>query len=392
MGRRPVPSQLLTSTGQHQDLYVQPEVVTFSHRQAEDLSSHLRQMDTGTSVYPVSDATEFQLDEEGRTRVGGYRFTSSAFFQTAQIVAPGLSRFLPDLSGSIPLPDEYADLVDGRLAISLWNELVDLRFPRFRFHRVIRNEDGKTIEGLMGSKHQYLENLALYQYANEAMQNHQPSVRMYAAQLIGRRLALWFRNQTPMFSIQVGEEAWPVYYGYYFTNGEATGTSVRGTLAIFTRKGICLGPYKRRGGRVTHTGKDFFQRLGKMFTGVTSAEVPEEAIREGAESLLTKSLGFTVEMDRQGRRDQTKMLVHTLSHLGVPQNLAAEVVEEGLTVGRSLGQANFRPMEQVDRLYASRTTIDLFVPLLGLAKKLDLSRREKLEQAAFEILTDRFLV
>ena len=387
-----MPTEWIKRTpGKHRDLYIKPEVVKFNHRQGRDLYEHLRWMETHTTVSHPRDFTDLQLDENGRTIAGGYRFTSTAFFQTAQIVAPGFSRFLPDISGNIVLPDGEDALIDGGMSTYVWNEMVEMRYSRFCQHQVIKNEDSKTIEGLIGGKHQYLENLSLYQMAGEALQTYKPDVQMYAAQLTGRRLALWYRDAKPMYRLTIEDEDWPFYSGYYFTNGEATGLAVRGTLAIFTKKGICLGPYKRRGGRVTHTGKDFFQRLGQMFTGVTSVEVPVAELREGAESLLTKSLGFEVSMNKQQRSNQTKKLLHALGHLGIAKNLAKEVIEAGLTAGRSLGRADYFPLQQVERLYASRTLIDLFVPLMAIARKLDLSRREKFEQAAYEMLTGRFL-
>lgn len=380
---------LLTDAGQSRSLYVRPTITTFLHHEGERLGRTLRDLDQSTSVHPVHSEREFQLDADGLAG-GEYHFTSYAFSQTAQIIAPGLSKLLPDISGALVLPDDRQDLVDGPMTIDLWNKLVDLRFPLFQRHRVIRNEETKTIEGLIGHKHQYLENMALYRYVSETLQNDQPNVKMYAAQLLGRRFAVWYRSDRPMFEVPMGVARWPFYYGYYFTNGEATGVSVRGTLAIFTPKGICLGPYKAFGGRVTHTGRDFFQRLGRMFTTVIDADLPTAVIREGAEALAVQSLGFIADMKQAQRKQQAKKLVYSLSHIGVPQLLAKEVVAEGLAVGVSDSRAT--PLQNIGRVYAGRTLLDLFVPLLRLARQIDLSRREKIEQAAFEMLVGHFLV
>jgi len=368
---------------------VRHAATTFGRGDRELLIDTLRDLDLATTVHPVHTEREFQLDDDGK--VGGrYRFTSSAFAQTAQIIAPGLSKLLPEISGSLPLPDERQDLVDGRLAIDLWNKLVDLRFPLFRYHRMIRNEEENTIEGLVGQKHQYLENMTLYNDAVGTLQSYRPDVEMYAAQLLGRRFAVWFRNRAPMFNPSVGGERWPMSYGYYFTNGEATGTSVRGTLSIFTPKGICLGPYKRFGGRVTHTGKDFLSRLGKMFTTVADNDIPEADILSGVKKLDTTSLGFTTGMRNSVRKAAVSKLIHSVSHVGIPHNLAKEIVEEGLAIGNDSGLRS--PLQHPGRLLASRTLLDLFVPTLRLARGVDLSRREKIEQAAFDMLIGRFLI
>jgi len=387
-----VPTPLLTAAGQRRELYVQPGVVQYGRGQADELAELLKQMDMVTTVHPLCDFDELQLGPDGRTLRGGYRFTSYAFFQTAQFIAPGLSKLMPEISGSIQLPDDREELVDGVLSTDLWNKLVDLRFPLFRQTRIIRNEDERTIEGLLGSKAQYLGNHDLYTQAVEAMETHQPNVSMYAAQLVGRRMSVWFRAATTMFSALVDGKQWPVYHGYYFTNGEATGTSVRGSLAVYTPKGMCLGPYKPYGGRVTHTGKDFYQKLGQMFAKVCSADIPDAQLLEGLYTMVRQELGYSIEMNRAQRKDQTQLLIHSLSLLGVPKNLAADVVESGLAIGRDLGKENYRPMEQVNRLYSSRTLLDLFIPLLNMSRRVDLSRREKMEQAAFAMMTGRFLI
>mgnify|MGYP006915943880 CR=1 FL=1 len=382
---------LQTTPGTRTDLYVSPIIKQFGQRDSENLFGILRNLDGITSVNPVVTAEELKLQPDGQTVYDECRFTGPAFNQAAQLLAPGLSKFLPDMAGTTILPDDRASLVDAGMAVNLWNEMVDLRFALFSRHRIIRNEETKRIEGLVGHKHQFLENLALYQNAVETLATYHPECHMYAAQLIGRRFSIWFRASEPMFQLAVDGKDWPFYYGYYFTNGEATGTAVRGTMAVFTPKGVCLASYRRHGQRVNHTGKEFFQRLVQMFTAVCSAEIPHDKIREGAEALLQNSLGYTMKDVRTTRNSRHKKLVHALSLLGVTKNLATEVVDVGLTEGRLQGTV-VSPTQEVNRLYSSRTLLDLFVPLLRIARKIDIARREKIEQAAFELLMGRFLL
>lgn len=387
-----MPTPLVTTPGRTVSLYDRPGIQQFTGRDAAELSRRLKELDNTTTTFPINSETEFQLDRDAKTKMGGYRFTHFAFSQVSQLLAPGLSKFLPDLAGSITLPEDREYLVDAGLSIDLWNRLVDLRFALFQHYRVIRNDKDKRIEGLVGNKHQYLENLALYEAANETLATHRPEVSFYAAMIVGRKLALWYRANTPMFVLAVDEAQWPFYYGYYFTNGEATGTSVRGTLAVFSCAGLCLSSYETFGDRVTHTGKEFYQRLGQMLSTVSTKEIPENELRSGAQALLTASLGFTPTMTKPERRQQQRRLVHSLSHIGVPQNLANEVVESGLTKGRGIGKANFVQLQDVSRVYTRRTLIDLFVPLMHVARNVDLTRREKIEQAAYEVLMGHILI
>lgn len=372
-------------------LYVRPRVIRFQQHQAIDLHEHLRTLDNSTSLRSMHSTHELQLQDDGRTQLDQYRFTGAAFRQAAQIMAPGLSKLLPDISGTKELEDDRIQLVDGNCAIRFWNELVDLRFPLFERYRIIRNDEARTIEGFVSQKHQYLENLGMYQEVVEILRCFHPHVSMYAAALIGRRFSVWFRNTYPMFAVEVDGQEWPFHSGYYFTNGEATGMSVRGTLAVYMPKGVCLAPYRKYGQRVTHIGRDFMSRLGEMFSSVIQGEVPVAKLEAGARELLTKSLGFEINWNDEQRKERAKKITHSLGLLGVQRNLAAEAVDLALSAGRYQG-LDAQSWAQVHQLYAGRKSLDLLVPLLWLARKIDMNRREKLEQAAFDILTGRLLL
>lgn len=387
-----MPIPLATTPGRTVTLYDRPTIQQFSKAQGVELARQLKELDNTTTIYPISDEAEFQLTGDGRTKSGGYRFTSFAFSQIAQIIAPGLSKLLPDISGSIVLSEDRQFLVDSALSIDFWNRLIDLRFATFRNYRIIRNDKDKLIEGVIGTKHQYLENLALLTAANETLADYRPDVKFFAAVIVGRRMAVWYRSAAPAFVVDVDGQPWPFFVGYYFTNGEATGTSVRGTLAVFSREGLCLGPYKQFGERVTHAGREFYQRLGQMLITVITKEIPVTELRHGAEALLTTTLGFTTDMDKQARRQQHRKLAHSLGIVGIPKKLASDIVKRGLTRGRSLGKANFMPLQDVGRVYPRRTLLDLWVPVMHAARAVDLSRREILEQAAFEVLLGRIMV
>lgn len=379
------------SQGLRCPLYAKPGRQQFTANQSRELAEYLQTLDQRTSVRSLNDVEELHLNENGQTLRDEYRFSSHAFRQAAQIVCPGLSKMLPDISGTVQLKDERDRLVDGRCAVRIWNDLVDLRFPLFERYRIIRNDHDRTIEGFVGQKHQYLENLWLYHEVSDLIAHTHPTVTMYAATMNGRRFSIWFRSSIPMFTLAVDEQLWPFYSGYYFTNGEATGTSVRGTLAVFTPKGVCLGAYRRFGKRVTHIGRDFMSRLGEMFSSVLQGEVPVDKLRAGADALLTRSLGFPLDSNKEQRKERSKKISHSLGLLGVQKNLAVEIVEKALAAGRHHGM-DTQSWSQVNQLYASRTLLDLLVPLLWVARKVDIVRREKLEQAAFEILTGRLLL
>lgn len=371
-------------------LYQPPAIVKFSARDTTRLGQYLRDMDAATTLNPVMEPAELQLDERTRrTKRGGYTYTTPGFAQVTQLLAPGLSKLLPDLAGMVATPDDRDRYISGARAIKIFNDVIDLRFEQFSPYRVIRHETGKTIEGLVGAKHQFLENLSLYDQVSDVVLKNRPDVPLYGGLLSGRRLALWYRSRQPLFTLPMSPKPWPFYYGYYFCNGEATGMAVRGTLAVFTPQGVCLGPYRRHGGRVTHTGKEFFQRLGALFETLTTADLPEKELKEGAQALLVTPLGFGDLRTMRERRKRETVLTNTLSGLGIPQKLSRDIMHEAVLIGRETDPGK-RPALEPSRLYASRMLFDLFTPLLRWALQLDFSRRERVEQAAYDVLTGKF--
>ena len=353
------------------------------------LSQKLAEIHRHTTLFPVDSPAEFQLNLDGTTKQG-WRLTHTAFAQVAKMIGPGVSKCITDLSGINPLPEAREGLFDGGLAIEMWNRLVDLRYPVLGSKRVIRNEKTQLIEGLIGHKHQFLDNLTLYEQSIDSVANFQPDQELYAARLVGRRLALWFRDKNPMFSAPYGEDDWPYRRGCFFLNGEATGTSVRGTLALFTRAGVCLSP--KHSVKLPHSGRDFQTRLGSMFASVSSCEVDVEKLEQQAQTLEAKSLGFTTEMGEQERKKHRKLLIALLSQLDVEKSTAESVIDLAIASGRDAATGFVAPPRAPSAVAASRRLVDVFVPLLVTANKMELARREKLQTAAYQVLTGKFVV
>lgn len=361
------------------EIYCRPRVENFHSGQAADLDRYLLHVERNTTAHPISDESELMLGTDGSTQRGGYHYTVVSFRQLAQVIAPGLSTLLPDLSGAVRRKGIGDDLLDAVQARRIFNDLVQLRFSQLSSYRLLRNETDKTIDGLIGHKHRSLENRTLLLAANDAVPD---DVIFHAGSVIGRKVVLWYRSQHPMFSISLGDEPWPFFYGYYFHNGEATGTSVRGGLTVFTPIGTCLSPITKNH-RVTHVGRDFNQRLSKMFQFILNEPVDVDQYHAGVDQLLETPLGYG-SLDDRAQKNRERTIVRALGELGIPQRWAADCLNEALYVGRAGKQR--RPVGRVDQLFASRTTFDLFCPVIRLARALPTNRREKIEQAAYKIL------
>ncbi len=365
-------------------LYTKPPYHAFKANQMGQLEVLLTQSERATTLFPLADTQDLLLAEDGRTRRGNYRYTSHAFKQLTQLLCPGLSKMLPDLAGTIKRADLPDHLYFRPVAQRIFNQVLDLRFQVLSQYRVIRDEHARLIEGFVGVKHRPLENLDSFRQMRDAIESMAPEAKFFAAVLSGRRLTLWFRNECPSFQIQVGSKTCPIRVGYYFSNGEATGSSVRGAFALYTNHGACLRPFKKNE-RVTHIGRDFSRRLHKMFRAVLSDELQPGALQALCQASLPTPLGYA-GLDNKAVKERDQRLVRGLGELGIPQRIGAGVLNDAVLMG-----ADSEPMQpyQLSLGIGSRTIFDLFVALLRTARKLPINQREKVEQAAYLTLTGK---
>jgi hypothetical protein len=359
-------------------------VHAFSRGQADRLLAQLQELENRSSVNRLLRPAELQLHADGTTLYREYRFTATAFRELCQLLGSGSTAFLRDVAGMSRHMNTLRDgLVDGEFACKTFNQLVDLRFPLLESYRVIRDESHRLIEGFVGSKQKTLDNLSLFRQAQLAF--HEDVSEFWGGALIGRRMLLWYRHYKSLFTYhRRGDQPWQFYHGYYLCNGEARGTSVRGTSAVFMRHGVCLAPYDIYGGRLAHVGRDFHKRLDWMFGTILGKDLPVDALRAGCDSLVASPLGVAgvSEKERHARRLR---FVRGLSELGVPQNLGKEVVDEAISIGLEVPLSPLVSMDS-DRNLEQRTLFDVFCCLARMAHRLNTRRREVLERAAYALL------
>lgn len=370
-------------------LYCRQGIESFQQGEVRELERYLERVERSTTVSPISDPEELMIGSDGATRRGGYRYTAISFRKIAQQLASGLSTLLPDMAGETLKRNVDEEMTDPHGAREIFNNLARLRFPLLRPYRLLRNEEAKTIDGVVGQKHRSLENLTMLESAASAVQSLASDVEFYAAAVVGRKMVLWYRATSPLFVREINGKPWRFRHGYYFRNSEVTGTSVRGGLTIYTRHGTCLSPFTKNS-RVSHIGRDFNQRLSKMFQHILGADVSAEKFRDGVDRLLDTPLGYA-ELDEKERKRFKARFVRALGDLGLPQQWAKEIFNKTLSVG-SVDLADLRPTMMRSRLYASRTFFDVFCPLVRMARDLPITRREAVEQVAYKVLTGKLVM
>lgn len=372
------------------ELYVPPATTRFTSRERDRLLDTLATLDEATVTEAAEIPNDLKLGADCTTLNGGYRYSADGFRQVCRMLAPGATRLLPDMAGMRrrDIPDEF---VSGALAIRFFNSLVDLRFAALAPYRLVKNRSTDVIEGIVGHTHRHLTNLSFFHSVAAAIEGVTPRPEFYMAALIGRRLITWWRLAQPFHAYEDHGTRWQFSLGYYFRNDEITGASARATLSLLSRAGVCLAPFKPYGARVNHQGREFATRLNRELHRVVTQPVPLQEWAAKLRPSLESNLGFQADMDHRTRRQRQVVLATNLRRLGVDFSVATDVVEAALHVGRSVGQpANeLDPIQQAE-LFASRTVVDLLLCLLHLARRLDVSRREALEQAAFSILIGKF--
>jgi len=373
-------------------LYQRPELLHFSRANQFGLEQQLQRNNEVTSTHTITDVRELQLDEHGRTLQGGFRYTATSFRQLCRTVAAGAGALIRDLVGDRLSHDQRDRLADPQLACRLFNQIVELRFPLLRSYKAMRDEDSKLIEGLIGPKHFSLQNSALYEQVEEAIATERSPATYYSGVLLGRKMLLWYRSRQPFLVARIGgDEFWKFYWGYFFCNGEVRGTSARGTMAVFCKEGICLGPYKMYGDRVAHIGRDFHRRLAKMFGKIFARSLPEQRIKDAIRHMDEESLACH-GLAKKELAARVKTLARSLVALNVPFRIAMQAVDDALQQGHAEeGPERDSPLAySQERLYSTRTVFDLFVALVRSAHQMNFGRREVLEQAAWQMLSGGF--
>lgn len=368
------------------ELFCKPTLVGFARGQAKDLERYLEEVERHTTICPVADPEELTLDHTGRTHRGNFRYTASSFRKIAQMFALGLSTFLPDLAGEVPKHMVDEDMIDAHLAREIFNNMANLRFDVLKHHRLLRNEKTKTIDGLVGQKHHSLENLTMLEQTDSAIASAAPDMEFHGGSVTGRKLTIWYRARVPFVVREIEGEPWCFYHGYYFRNSESTGTSVRGTQAVYTRRGACLRPFEREN-RVSHIGRGFTQRLNKMFQNIMSTEFKTTCLVANLDKMLTEPLGYAGLSDKEKKKFRTHFK-RVIGGLGLTKTWAGKVLDDALAYGRADPTKLRMPLLSAKR-FEERTLFDVFCPLVHMSRDLPIIRREIVQQVAYRVLNGK---
>lgn len=365
-------------------LYVEPLIGKFARGSEAEFAAYLAQADSVTRLSPPTSPEELMLLPSGKTRLNGFRYTSAGLSQVLQPISHRGFSFLSDVAGADGLdgddPAEY-QLQD---AINTFNNLVKSRFSRLSARRLIRNDDQKLLDGMVGPQYAHMESASIFQAIQEAAESAWAPMEFYGGVAYGRTLTVWYRTQEPIFTASIDGQDAPFHAGCYFCNGEATSTSLRGTAVLFFRKGGCLAPFKEYGRREVHLGRHFSARASAAFRTVFSKQPDIVRWKFRTEFVAKRSLELPQDVTKlHERRNQIARKLADWCDAWHVQ-ITRDVVRDAIVRGGSNAEAR-AGVENSFSMNARRTVFDLIAATLRASITLG-RRREAIDRLAFDLL------
>lgn len=365
-------------------LYVEPLTAKFKKGQADAFQAYLTRMDAGTRLTTPAEPEELLLSPGGKTLLNDYQYTSAGLRQVSTVLCYGLSTVLFDAAGIDRGKEHDPEQYDTVMAINIFNALLRRRFSRLKTRRLVRHEDEKLIDGMIGPQYVYMENAALFQSMQEAATAAVIPVEFFGSLVLGRMITVWYRSKDPIFSLPIDGKEQAFWYGTYFCNGEATSTSLRGTAVLYMRGGGCLAPIREYGGREGHLGRRFPQRAADLFRKVFTKQPDIERWKARLAHVSKLSLKLPPEQDALAkRREEISQKLAKWSDKWHPQ-ITRDVVRDAIISGGS--DADVRGgIENNPQMNARRTVYDLILATLRTSIKLG-PRREAIDRLAYDLL------
>jgi hypothetical protein len=373
-------------------LYAPVATETYGPADRERLLDALDAQDRHTVMGTLDGPDQILLDRAGRTKRGGFRLSPVAFRQLCRTACPGLSDVVADLAGvrrrAADADRSAYDLAD---AIHVLNTAVARRFgSTLEGLQTVRDARTGVLEGIVGRNYQRLANVDLCRRSHEVLRGYRLPAEFNHAVLAGRYLVLHYRESAPLGELPGGPRGPDVFHaGFYYGNSEVGAGAVRAAPTL-VRAGAdtkSLGNFGRRG-RLVHAGRDFPARFERLLDGVVERRADPARVLAALARLAARPLGFDGDADR----DETRYLalVATFYQRRVTQGLAKRFVRDALLQG-SHDRTPLPEARLMDRAaWRSRTAYDLYNALGRVARTLPIAARERAEQLANDMLTDRF--
>jgi hypothetical protein len=361
-------------------LYCQPESRVYSAQQLEALQSDIRSEQLSTQVAALYSTQQLFLQENAAT-AEGFVYTKKAFLQLCALAAPGLSRLMQDLSGTIPR--RYDSLYDAQLAIRTFNSVLNTRFRSLERFMLVQNVTQKRILGFVPSRNYLLDSETWLDRILDSLRFFEREFVFSGARICELAAAVWLKSKQPAARVTINNNRVSIYDAAYYCNGESLNGVARGARALQFSLGILLGGFKTHGGIARHSNLNFESAFDEMLDKVATTQLPLNDVTRAMHSLSEKKLADNFSTMKSVRSIK-RALCAQLTDFKVNTLIATRAVERALYGERS-------PDDYVEdssflASLTNRTWLDLLGHVLKDARGYAFSRREQIEQAIFDFL------
>jgi hypothetical protein len=345
---------------------LKPTREEFLERDQEAFIERLHTLHNNTLAVPLNAPEDILLDTEGRVAETKDRLMFLAAKQLCSEVAAGLWKFVTDTGGIVRRTNVTDEMIAPALAIRTINDAIRLRFnmPKGLLGRqMIRNAADNTVDGIVGPGYKYLAHIQLYEAIIDLTQGMEEIAKFHEALLVSRLLSMVFLFDEPLFEYN----GVPFYPGYYFRNSEAGEGGVRAgfLLQYGDTRFRCIDKLQS----LTHAGKRFVHRLGRMLSTTLLSAERVEYLRTYTQPILDR--GVALLDDEVVQEEEYRRLQRVFVDAGIEASFAEVVLNQ--TIERTENVAVF----------------DIFIETMRVASDLYPENRESLERAAYQILTNR---
>lgn len=361
-------------------LYCQPESRVYSAQQLGALQSDICSEQLSTQVAALYSTQQLFLQENAAT-AESFVYTKKAFLQLCVLAAPGLSRLMQDLSGTIPR--RYDNLYDAQLAIRTFNSVLNTRFRSLERFLVVQNVAQKRILGFVPARNYLLDNETWLARILDSLKFFEQEFVFSGARVCELAVSVWLKSKRPATHVTINNTKVPIYDAAYYCNGESLNSAARGVRALQFSLGILLGNFKEHGGTARHSNLNFESAFDEMLDKVVTTQLPLRDVARAIHSLSGKKLTDNFSTMKSVRSIK-RALCSQLTDFKVNAAIATRAIDRALYGERS-------PDDYFDdssflASLTNKTWLDLLGHVLKDARSYAFSRREQIEQAIFDFL------
>lgn len=363
-------------------LAVVPEHVSYGPKDHDRLQSDLEQRAVATQLRKLQRHEDIQLALDGS--IHGYRLTTVALNQLCQKLARGLTGFVFDVAGLYMT----AGQTDPRLAVHLINQMIRLRFRETLLgQQILCDAANRIIEGVVGPSYRLITNFDLLQQCDSVLLPGKAFVFREAVRL-GRRFYLRYLQTKPAIVLD-GPVADPHYLGIICQNSESGSISLSGAPCIWRERTQTYALAQHiHAISLPHLVGSAALRKFRSFVVRTQGRVATVKPHLGRLSQL-KGISLGIREPGEQYSKQREALVRLLRSCRLSRDESVTVLDLALQKGAYPEPPVYAEEAQFERC-KSRTMFDLYYALGKVAAGMPPIARNKLELAAYRLLTRNF--